>query len=136
MKLGVPCFTDGLNKEEALQVIKDKAKSLLCPLEVVVPNEDDRDVLRSSPLKGEYQLSNLAVALRIIESLRKFYTFSRDQTIAGIRNTHWPGRLETLSIPELGDILIDGAHNKDAAVELGRYLKSTYPAESITLSSV
>ncbi|CCG25169.1 dihydrofolate synthetase [Candida orthopsilosis Co 90-125] len=132
LKLGIPCFTDGSNKEEALQVIKDKAKSLHCPLEVVVPNEDDRDLLRSSPLKGEYQLSNLAVALRIIELLRTFYTFSRDQTIAGIRNTHWPGRLESLDIPELGDILIDGAHNKDAAVELGRYLKSTYPAENIT----
>ncbi|KAG5417916.1 FOL3 [Candida metapsilosis] len=132
LKTGLPCFVDGSNREEVLQVIKAKAKSLDCELDVVVPTANDKEMLRFSPLKGDYQLNNLAVALKIVESLRKYYTFLRDQIISGIKNTYWPGRLETLKVPELGEVLVDGAHNEDAAIELGKYLKATFPDDSIT----
>ncbi|KAI5955988.1 FOL3 [Candida theae] len=132
LKPGIPCFADGSNQESVLNVIRDKAKSLDCELEIVNPDRTDVELLQFSPLLGEYQLNNLAVALRIINSLRKHYTFTRDQIIAGIKNTYWPGRLESIQVPGLGEVLIDGAHNEDAAVALGKYLRSAFPNGNIT----
>ncbi|KAF6046185.1 bifunctional protein FolC family protein [Candida parapsilosis] len=132
LKTGIPCFADGRNSEEVLGVINDKAKALHCEVEVVEPTLEDKEVIQFSPLKGEYQLGNLALALRILESLRKYFTFSRDQIIAGIKSSYWPGRLESLQISGLREVLIDGAHNEDAAVELGKYIKATFPNKKIT----
>ncbi|KAI5958140.1 FOL3 [Candida margitis] len=132
LKSGIPCFVDGSNREEALRVIIAKAESIPCELTVVVPNESDQGLIKFSPLKGEYQLSNLALALRILASLRRFYTFSRDLIVTGIENTYWPGRLESLNIPGVGEVLIDGAHNEDAAIELGKYIRASFPNQNIT----
>jgi len=100
------------------------------------------------PLAGEFQMLNASVAIKAVELLIKKLT-SRSSLLAshtklrsylspsptppiishhfireGIRNVKWPGRLEIVRTEPL--ILIDGAHNADAAVALSHVLKKNF----------
>ncbi|MBF0469284.1 MAG: bifunctional folylpolyglutamate synthase/dihydrofolate synthase [Desulfamplus sp.] len=83
-------------------------------------------------LPGQHQLCNAALALAACELLI-------DQNICGLKNrcnpaqesikkglaaTTWPGRLEYILQKPM--VVIDGAHNLDAAENLGKYLKKNY----------
>jgi dihydrofolate synthase / folylpolyglutamate synthase len=84
-----------------------------------------------SPLYGQHQQRNIALAIAAAEELRNSnsYKLSRDNSIRneyrynitnaaieeGIRNTRWPGRLELLSFSEGPDLLLDVAHNPAGA---------------------
>jgi folylpolyglutamate synthase/dihydrofolate synthase len=90
------------------------------------------------PLRGEHQISNLAVAVSIVDVLLSHPSCShfalRDkitpQSVAqGIGSASWPGRLSwhTFSLlPHSGsvklDVLVDGAHNAAAAESLSAYV--------------
>ncbi|SFS02394.1 dihydrofolate synthase / folylpolyglutamate synthase [Granulicella pectinivorans] len=68
-----------------------------------------------SPLPGQHQQRNIALALAVVNTLAISNKFSYKIEIplieAGIRNTHWPGRLEF--IPP--NLLLDVAHNPAGA---------------------
>lgn len=80
-----------------------------------------------SPLWGQHQQRNIALAIAAAEELRnptgynldnrnhKSYKITNAQIEAGIRNAGWPGRLELLPLPNSAPILLDVAHNPAGA---------------------
>jgi len=50
---------------------------------------------------------------------------------AGLATTRWPGRLDVVSEKPL--IMLDGAHNLDAAKQLARHLRANFKDRDITL---
>jgi len=66
-----------------------------------------------SPLAGEHQQRNIALAIAAAVELRNFngYKITNAAIEAGIRGTQWPGRLEFLA----PDLLLDVAHNPAGA---------------------
>ena len=78
------------------------------------------------PLRGIHQLTNLVVALRLLEAARQAgLPLERAAIARGVSKTVWPGRLQWLrGRPR---ILLDGAHNPAGAKALARYLSRVPP---------
>ncbi len=71
-------------------------------------------------LRGPHQSGNAMVALGVVHQLRRHgFAIDDEAVTAGLREAHVPARLER---PAPG-LLIDGAHNPDAAVQLARFLE-------------
>lgn len=136
IKGNVIVVVDGTNDKVVLRTIQDKAKDMHAQLYITNPNEDPsvKELLHISPLKGEYQIQNLAVALSLVKHLRETFNFkdlTGDKIRQGIERTSWPGRLQTVYDARTGiTALIDGAHNENAAIELGKFLKSMRDLEN------
>lgn len=118
IKPGVPCVADGTNDAVVLQTIKsvaDKNSSLLYTPVGLPAGYTTRDIL-----EGEFQKQNAAVAIQAITVA--YPQFNRGMIIEGLRNTAWPGRLQWI---DLGNqrVLVDGAHNPSAAIELAKYVE-------------
>lgn len=129
IKLTIPCVVDSTNNDEVLKVIKEKASlenSALYPVDGMTNSFDNWTLeqvhkLRSeSPLKGNYQLQNLSVALKLIELLNH-KSITKEIIQEGVKKVVWPGRLQSVTYKGL-PLLIDGAHNESAALELKQYL--------------
>ena len=74
------------------------------------------------PLLGQHQLENAATALASLEVLSvKGFNLSRDSITRGLAATSWAGRLQILNRRPL--LVVDGAHNPDAARRLRQSLK-------------
>lgn len=126
IKPGVPVVVDGTNAPEVLAVVREKALREKC---LLVEAEAAKtpglfEYLSLSKLVGSYQAQNLSVALNLVQILRKHSFAIPDGAVSeGVGATKWPGRLQTLVDPETGlSVLLDGAHNESAAIELGQYL--------------
>ena len=128
----VPAVIDGTNDDSVLQVARNEARELQCSLTVTDPSSD---CYIKPALLGDYQYDNLAVALKMIDVLKcKGYNTLTEESIEnGVKATVWPGRLQmyNFDVQKIGlddtqsvPILLDGAHNSQAAVELGKYLSS------------
>ncbi|KAK6201596.1 folylpolyglutamate synthase [Scheffersomyces amazonensis] len=140
IKAGIPCVVDRSNNKEVIQVIQEKAQQQSSDIYLVdginesspPPTLSDfklstaKEVLKSSPLRGDYQLQNLSISLKIIEllTITNHINLTLEQIKEGIKHTSWPGRLQQITIPTLNNlsILLDGAHNESAAIELGKFL--------------
>jgi dihydrofolate synthase / folylpolyglutamate synthase len=79
---------------------------------------DGRDAHATSPLPGEHQRTNAALALATIEVLRRQISVSDEEIRVGLAHVHWPGRLQLVQRPNGQKILLDGAHNVAAAKAL------------------
>lgn len=78
------------------------------------------------PLAGAHQRDNLIVALRLLEEARDGgLLFDLDAAVRGLSYTRWPGRLQWL--PGNPPLLLDGAHNPEAARALAHYLRPLGP---------
>lgn len=129
----VPVVVDSTNEHSVLLKIEGIASHLAS--DVIIADaqkmESIQDFLKFSPLQGDYQANNLAVSITILEWLQKtsqIPELSRSTITEGIRNTIWAGRLQRIFDEYTGILaLIDGAHNRAAANELGKYLR-TYRA--------
>lgn len=66
-----------------------------------------------SPLAGEHQRRNIALAIAAAVECRNQYGYKINaaQIAEGIRSTQWPGRLELFEIPRAPKVLLDVAHN-------------------------
>lgn len=74
------------------------------------------------PLLGRHQLENAAVAVAVLEVLQeKGFKISRGDIKTGLAQVSWPGRFQILSHHPL--IVVDGAHNPDAARKLRQSLE-------------
>lgn len=96
-------------------------------------------------LHGEYQIENSAIAIAALEMISHEFPMTpptstdtrRDvHTLEaavrkGLATTKWPGRLEY--IMENPVVILDGAHNLDAAENLGRYLKKKVNGRRLTM---
>lgn len=84
-------------------------------------------------LLGDFQLVNLACALEVIDVLNlehsDLFNVTPNQVCRGVSKTVWPGRLQWVEAPGLGQILVDGAHNPSAAQALGNYLTKYVKSE-------
>jgi dihydrofolate synthase/folylpolyglutamate synthase len=73
-------------------------------------------------LSGRHQIVNVAVAIRLAESLRhRGFEISKANIVKGIESARHPGRLELQ--PGNPALLLDGAHNPSGAEALRDYLK-------------
>lgn len=83
-------------------------------------------------LSGMHQLDNAAMACAVAEVLADTkFPVSTEAVREGLQSVRWRGRMETLSTQPL--VLCDGAHNRDAARSLRRYLEQYVPFRKIHL---
>jgi dihydrofolate synthase / folylpolyglutamate synthase len=78
-------------------------------------------------LRGAYQRTNIAVAATVLDALREagVAPLPLDAVRQGIEGASWPGRFEV--VEGSPPIVIDGAHNENAARALAEALAETYP---------
>ncbi|KAK9475751.1 Mur ligase [Lipomyces japonicus] len=148
IKKKVPVVVHGGNDFDVLKIIESNASTLFARLNIVWPDElkkvttktgDTRVFYRTeafgdidlsqTPLNGEYQYMNLALALKALDLMAgKLRSVTRASISSGIQNTTWPGRLQFLDPLMLGlenkntKILLDGAHNTQAAQALSKFV--------------
>ena len=76
-------------------------------------------------LNGEWQKYNAGVAVKVMEVIGKQgYNISKENIEGGLSKAKWPGRFE--KICDNPTIIIDGAHNPDAARRLRETLDKEY----------
>ena len=81
-------------------------------------------------MQGAYQLENAATAIDILQALNTAgYAISEDAICQGLKKAKWPGRFMILQGEPL--VIIDGAHNKDAAHRLREGLDMYFPKQRI-----
>ena len=77
-----------------------------------------------SPLAGEHQQRNLALAIATAIELRRNhgYTITPAAIATGIRHTRWPGRLEQFQAANGAAIVLDAGHNPACAWAVRSFL--------------
>lgn len=145
-KRGVPAVVDGSNDEDVRQVALEYAKEIGVPKVHFSQRKLLGDEYKPS-LLGDYQYDNLALAVKVIEVLQSdestfpFKNLITKESIKdGISKTKWPGRLQMIDFPlskincgnGAAPILLDGAHNLQAALELRKYLDSIRTSKGFT----
>ncbi len=84
------------------------------------------------PLLGEHQLENAACALAACDALRaEGVALPATAVVAGLARVRWPGRLEVLA--EAPMVVVDGAHNADAAARLADAVRDYLPHRRLLL---
>ena len=80
-------------------------------------------------LRGEHQVSNALVSVRLLEELRSAgqAPIEADAIATGLRDVRWPGRLQMVEMPEGRRVLLDAAHNPAGAWALAAYLRREFP---------
>jgi dihydrofolate synthase / folylpolyglutamate synthase len=127
----------------AIAVVQDRIEALNCPTvwvkpAVKVPQTDltsitelpiDRlpwvefdGIKYPLALLGEIQLTNSAIAIATIQTLRQAgWQISDESIVTGMGNTQWLGRIQWTTWHR-HQLLIDGAHNAAAAIALRAYV--------------
>lgn len=81
-------------------------------------------------LVGSYQVLNAALALEAVEALRDLgFALSDRQVYQGLADTEWRGRFTLLRREPA--VIIDGAHNPAAAMELRRSLEQYFSGKKL-----
>ncbi len=128
---------------DAVTVVKERIEALNCPVVWVKPavRVSQTDLISSSSLSieplpwvefagikyplallGEMQLSNSAIAIATILTLRQAgWKISDEAIVRGMANTQWLGRIQWTTWHG-HKLLIDGAHNPAAAIALREYV--------------
>ena len=79
-------------------------------------------------LRGEHQVTNAIVAIRLLEAARAAGMPISDAAInAGLTGAAWPARLEVLALEGPRRVLLDAAHNTEGAQALAAYLRRWHP---------
>ncbi len=131
-------------KSEAAQVIENTCKEQHCTLQMVDESKISNVHYGAEgqtfsyktwenvaiSLAGSYQIKNAALALEGVEALRKLgYALSDQQVREGLLHTAWRGRFTTLRRDPT--VIIDGAHNPAAALELKESLERYFPGKTL-----
>lgn len=131
-------------KSEAAQVIEDTCKEQHCTLQMVDESKISNVHYGAEgqtfsyktwenvaiSLAGSYQIKNAALALEGVAALRKLgYALSDQQVREGLLHTAWRGRFTTLRRDPT--VIIDGAHNPAAALELKESLERYFPGKTL-----
>ena len=93
---------------------------------------DGEEILVDSPLRGQHQQRNVALALATVTALRNRhgYNVSKSAIERGIRATDWPGRLEQIHRAGKPLVILDVAHNPAGAWTLRAALSELYHEET------
>jgi dihydrofolate synthase/folylpolyglutamate synthase len=81
-------------------------------------------------LRGEHQVGNAVVAVRLLEeAAARGIAVSRDAIEQGLAAAEWPARLELLTLDHGRRVLLDAAHNPEGARALAAYLRRWHPEQ-------
>jgi dihydrofolate synthase/folylpolyglutamate synthase len=81
-------------------------------------------------LAGNYQIENAIVALETVDALKDLgYDIPEEKIREGMMTTHWRGRFTILQKDPI--VIIDGAHNEDAARTLRESLTMYFPEKKM-----
>ena len=144
LKPGVAAIAGPL-PPEAKTVVTTRAAELNAPLTWVEPA---KEVIASAAqalpeliyngiqypqvLLGDHQRVNSACAIATLQTLRtEGWRISDEAIVSGMAQVQWPGRLQKGEW-QGRPLLIDGAHNQDAARSLRAYIDQTFPHQPIT----
>ena len=126
IKNNVPVVTSN-TRQDVLSVIKNVAKNKNSTLHLVTPQNVESDfngtafnfegVNYNVPLLGEYQSENAAIAIKALKVLG----IDCNDISKNLTKTVWNGRLQKISDDPV--IIVDGAHNPDAAEKTCQFLK-------------
>jgi len=76
-------------------------------------------------LRGQHQIANANVALRVLEVLeRGGVRIGLEAIRDGLANVTWPGRLDHRRLPDGREVVLDAAHNPAGARALASYVRS------------
>lgn len=141
LKLGVPAVIGPL-PEAAEAVVQQRLQALKCPSVWVEPADaisppqtqttplswaEAQGIQYPLPLAGAVQLTNSAIAIAALQTLRQQgWQISEADIISGMAQTRWAGRLQWTQWQER-PLLIDGAHNTAAAEALRQYVETLHP---------
>jgi dihydrofolate synthase/folylpolyglutamate synthase len=79
-------------------------------------------------LRGEHQVGNAIVAVRLLEvAAASGMAIPRTAIEQGLTTAEWPARLELLTIERGRRVLLDAAHNPEGARALAAYLTQWHP---------
>ena len=143
---GVPVIYDG-NNPAAAGVIRARAQELGSPYFEV--KREDTKIIRNTragidfsyeneyygntvftlPFIAEYQVMNSSLALKTIEVLKDQVKIPVEAVRKGLLETRWQGRMETV----LPGVIVDGAHNEDAAQKLRMSMERYFPGRRLIL---
>ena len=104
---GVPAFSSP-QEEEARRVLEKEANERRSPLEFISAPLGGYGI----SLPGEHQRWNAALALAALHGLG--FRLGYESVAEGLLNVEWPGRFERIVSDGL-EVVLDGAHNPDAA---------------------
>ena len=105
IKPGVPVIT-GAEDPDVLHVIHEVAASR----NAKCIRADPPEPLVEQFFSSGYQRTNAAVALAVVRLLQPQLRVSTEATAAGLRQFHWPGRMQEF-VRGNQRLLVDGAHN-------------------------
>lgn len=142
-------MVDGSNEQAVIQAIEEKCKTMDCKLTITdpdctTPHVDTKSwgrlVLEKLPLNGHYQICNLRVALAIMDNIqqRNLVSLSADTISRRLQKVEWPGRLQNMNFcydpvqKSTIPVLLDGAHNGSAAIELDKFLREQFGEQPLT----
>ncbi|AGY59018.1 FolC bifunctional protein [Gloeobacter kilaueensis JS1] len=134
LRPGVPLVCAPV-EPEAERVICERAAALAVPVTVAHPAQEAapgeavwEGFRYRLPLAGAVQLQNSATALAVCRVLTQRGLAIGEQALRqGLARTHWPGRYQW----QQEQLLLDGAHNPQAAVHLRHYLDAIRPGEPV-----
>jgi dihydrofolate synthase/folylpolyglutamate synthase len=93
-------------------------------LRLATPAHDYGDVALA--LRGEHQIGNAVVAVRVLEQLgAQGIAVPPAAIVEGLARVSWPGRLEHRLLADGREMILDAAHNPAGAATLAAYLAST-----------
>ena len=140
LKPGVKAIAGPL-PSEAQAVVADKAQAVGAPLTWVTPATEVSiepplltydEIEYPQALLGEHQRVNSACAIATLQALRdQGWNISEAAITQGMAAVQWPGRLQKGQW-QGRELLIDGAHNREAARSLRAYIDRTFSNQSIT----
>jgi dihydrofolate synthase/folylpolyglutamate synthase len=79
-------------------------------------------------LRGEHQIHNAVVAVRVLEAAREAgFEVPDGAIVQGLETVEWPARLELITLADGRDVLLDAAHNPEGARALRVYLARWHP---------
>jgi dihydrofolate synthase/folylpolyglutamate synthase len=123
IKPGIPLVT-GLQDPASLAVIKSVCKAQKAPLNLV----DTPLTEVKLGLEGPHQAWNAALALEAIrEAGVRLPALMLEKAL---RDVSWRGRFERL---QGGGVIVDGAHNPEAAFVLAATWQTTFPGETVEI---
>ncbi len=128
---GICLTTAGTTAYDAIKKTAHEKKARLekiTPLKVVQENPLTVEVNGHNiplALQGRHQAENAALAVAAAVELRRQGVKIADDAIdAGLREAHWPARLQ-----HVGNVIVDGAHNPDGMRALVDALQAAHPGK-------
>ncbi len=123
IKPGVPVIT--LKQQpEVMQVLAATAREREAPLTIVTTPLRGYQI----GLFGQHQLWNATLAVSAMKAAG--FRLSDTMLREGLKDVEWPGRFQRMEDDQL---IIDGAHNPDAAATLVRTWQQAFPGERASL---